>query len=229
MKTNKILAAAVITAGLLSAMPAMASSVLVTTTQTQLFDFSSLDGNTTLSFNGFDSSLGTLTSFHFAWTVDKTLNNNVINIGSSASIGSPTAVSATSTTLFSGSTTAGPLFSDTNTLTTAGFTGTVPSGVTLVGTASATGLSGNVDLFTPASNLSGYIGGLNFLNLAISNTGSQGGSVPGSVFTGNNGTATGTVSLYYDYQLSSVPEPVTLGMMGLGLAGLTAFRRRKSS
>ena len=244
MKTNKILAVAVVAAALLSPISAISGPVN-TGTQAQTFSFNLLDANTTFSFNGFNSTLGALNSVHFEWTMNKTLNNNIINITTSPqTIGNPTPVTATSTTTFTGSGVA-LLLTDVNTLTTIGFTGLVPGNfaITTVGTASAPNLSGGVCLSNDNScgagntDLSGYIGGLNLFNIAISNTGTQGGSVPSNVFSGNTGTAAGTVSIFYDYNtgaftnhgLTPVPEPAGLGLMSFGLFGLAAFRKKKQA
>lgn len=235
----KILAIAVVAAALLSPISAVAGAV-ITGTQVQSFNFTLLDDSTTLSFNGFDSSLGILNSVHFQWTMDKTLNNNIININSvPKTIGSPVPVSATSTTTFTGSGIAF-LLTDVNTLTTPGFTGSVPGNfsITTVGTASAPNLSGGVCLSNDNScgvgntDLSGYIGGLNLFNIFISNAGTQGGSVPSGVFSGNDGSAAGTVSIYYDYTTrpsTNIPEPAGLSLASLGLVGFAAFRKKKQA
>lgn len=241
MKKNKILTVALVVAGMLSSMPAIAGALL-TTTQTQSFNFANLDDSTTLSFDGFDSALGILRSFHFEWTLDKTLNNNVYNFGTGpVSIGTPLALSAILTTTFTGSNASGLLFSDINTLTTPGFAGIVPAGFTQVGTASAVGLTGGFVFCNDGSclpnvvtSLNGYIGGVNFLSLAIANSSSQSGSASGgTVFAGYNGAATGTVNLFYDYDLipttGNVPEPAILGLVGIGVAGFAASRKKKQA
>lgn len=240
MKKNRILTVMLVVAGMLSSMPAIAGALL-TTTQTQSFNFARLNDSKTLSFEGFDSTLGILRSFHFEWTLYKTLNDRVFNNGAGPiAVGDPSPLSATSTTTFTGSNINGALFSDINTLTTPGFVGIVPTGTSTVGTASALGLTGGFVFCNDGScfpnvvtSLNGYIGGVNFLSLAIANSGRQGGSVPDEVFTGNNGTATGTVNLFYDYDLipttGNVPEPAILGLVGLGMAGFAASRKKKQA
>ena len=250
-KTWAVVMVAII--GLFLSVPVMAGP-FVTGAQIQTFSFDTLTGNTTFAFNGFNSSLGTLDSVHLVWTMNKTLNNVILNNTLSVlTVGNPVAVTATSTTTFTGTGIA-TLLTDTNILTTAGYTGTVAAGVsyfipgvgnilaptsTTVGTATAANLSGGVCLSNDAScgaghtNLSAYIGGLNLFSIAVNNSGTQGGSVPAGAFTGNTGTAQGTVSIIYDYSLAAittsggaVPEPFSLSLLGMGLAGWLASRRK---
>lgn len=236
MKTNirKILAVAfVVTTGLFAPLSATAG-LLTTPAQIQAFSFAT-PNNTTLSFNGFDGILGTLNSVHFVWTLDQTLSNTVININPGPSlVGNPVPLTATATTTFTG-TGVGALLTDTTTLSTPGFAGFVPGGVpfaiTTIGTASALGLTGGVCLSNDAScgagntNLGAYIGGLNLFNIDVASISNQGGSVPPGVFTSNNGTASGSLSITYDYT-APVPAPATTALLCIGLVGMMSLRRK---
>ncbi|MCX7192415.1 MAG: choice-of-anchor E domain-containing protein [Proteobacteria bacterium] len=228
----KILAvAAMMIAGLFASLPA-AAGLLTTPAQIQAFSFAT-PNNTTLSFNGFDSTLGTLNSVHFVWSLDQTLNNTVINTNAGpSSVGNPVPLTATATTTFTGTGVA-VLLTGTNTLTTAGFTGSVPGGmaVTTVGTASVTGMTGGVCLSNDLScgagntNLAAYIGGLNLFNIDISGIGNQGGTVPAGVFSGNNSNASGSLSITYDYT-APVSAPATSALLLIGLVGMIGLRRK---
>ncbi|MCF7970721.1 MAG: choice-of-anchor E domain-containing protein [Methylococcaceae bacterium] len=250
---KKLLIAATLGAGFVMSGVASAGPLL-TTPETLTFNFNTLNDNTSLSFAGFNASLGTLNSVHFTWLMNKTLNNVVLNNTlTTQSVGSPTPLTATSTTTFTG-TGAGINLSSIDTLTTPGFVGTLVAGTdfgfvfpgligpssTLVGSATVAELTGGSCLSNDAScgvgssDLSAYIGGASLFNIGITNTGSQGGSVPDGVFTGNTGTASGSVTIQYDYTAATsvsvpVPEPTSMALMGLGslLLGFQTSRKRK--
>ena len=235
MKTiiNKTLAiTAIVAAGLFSSLSATAG-LLTTPTQTQTFNFATLsDPAVDLAFNGFNSALGTLNSVHLTWSISTLLNNTVFNSkGTPVAVGNPVPLTATATTTFTGSI-ASALLTGTNTLTTPGFVGNVAPGFSTVGTASSSNVPGLSCLSNDAScgagnsNLSAYIGGLNLFTINVASSGTQGGSVPGGVFTGNDGNANGSVSLFYDYSSAAIPAPGTFALLGLGLLGLTGMRRK---
>ena len=162
-----------------------------------------------------------LTSVHLTLSSATTLNATVFNSGGPATVGSPTPVTATATT-----TVTGPSgLTATATLTTPGFVGTVVTGNQTVGTISST-VTGSQDLFSPPTNLASYVGGAASITLSIAESGSQGGSVPGGVFTGNDGNAVVTLTLQYDYEApAALPEPLSVGLLGMGLVGLGAARK----
>jgi len=202
----------------------------VTATQTQSFHFGTLSGLTLLSFDGFDSNLGTLESVHISLSADITVNDTaavVPNGSGNQSVGVPTPLTASSFSQLVGP---GSLFVSTGVVTTPGFVGTVidDNVVHVVGTVTST-VNGSTVLNSPPTDLSAYIGGTGSVALVLTQFGTQGGSVSDFVLTGNTGTADVLVSLFYDYSTTTtnMPEPTTLVILGLGLAGLGIARRRR--
>ncbi len=210
-----------------AAAPAVAGPFL-TPEQVKTATFSQLNGTQTLLFDGFDIAGAILQSVHITFTADTVLNNvaRVVPFGAgNQSVGNPTALTASAFLSVTGS--AG--LSATANVSTPGFVGTVIDNNTtqVVGTVSQT-LSGSSDLFSPPTNLSAYIGGTNAVSLLLSSFGTQGGSVPDEVLTGNNGSAFFTVKLQYDYDVVGTPEPASVAVLGLGMLALGAYRRRRN-
>lgn len=223
IKKNLAIATIAITA-MFSSATATAGFIVTTPVQTQTFSFADLvSASQALSFNGFDSALGTLNSVTLSWTLNQTLNNVLINITAvPLAVGTPNPASAIATTTFTGTGVAASL-TGISTLTTPGYVGLVPGGVvpTTVGVASNPALTGST---TVSTGLAGYLGGLNLFTVSVASFGNQGGSVPANVFTGNTGSMNGTATLFYTY--TNIPTPGTMALLGLGLFGLVSMRRK---
>jgi hypothetical protein len=227
---NTLLYSGAVLAGLLGT-TVSASATLLTSLQTDTFHFSNLNSSTSLLFDGFDSSLGTLTSVHMTLSETATVNDTalVFPTGSgSQSIGSPTPLFASATVTVTG---AAGLTANAS-VATPGFTGTVldDSINHIIGSVTGTG-TGFSDLASPPTSLTGYVGGASSVSLLVGELGSQGGSVPSTVLTGNNGSADVIVTLQYDYTVAApdtpVSEPASLMLLGASLLGLTVVRGRR--
>lgn len=207
---------------------AMHASAAVTPTQLQSVAFATLDASTVLMFNGFNATLGILTGVTVSLSGTETLFNQVTaNAGAVVSVGNPTPLTATATTTVTGPS----ALSLVTPLSTPGFTGSITGQGALtpivVGTATLP-VTGSTTL---ASGLNAYIGGPASVAISIASVGSQGGTVPRLVFTGNDGNANINVSLFYTFTpavVAKVPVPGSLALLGLGVLGLGFARRRKA-
>lgn len=73
-----------------------------------------------------------------------------------------------------------------------------------------------------------YVGSGNFsatLSSTASNASSGGTGGGGKLFFGGTAQAGGSISVTYTFTPNPVPEPASMSLLGIGMAGLVAFRR----
>ena len=220
MKLNKFLILAVF--GLVSLADLKAAAPAIYLSQTNAF---SVNPTQTISWNQFDSSLGTLTGITFEASSGLTGSFTVINLGG----GNMSARNSSAENIFEflGSGSPGFLFSQALspilTSPTSGSTGTsIPGGQTQVFTItagqsislSATGLFSYASFFTGTGSVQSAA------SMAINVTST------GASYTVNSDAAKteGSAILTYIYQ---VPEPSSGALLLLGIGGLVALRRAR--
>lgn len=221
MIKNAFLALGILAMGVMAS-TASAANIQFTDWQDSNFHYDNqgyaeLSPSAELLFNGFDSSLGILTSVSIYMSISETLNNTIYN-GSSR----PKAisgVSATSTTSLSG-----PLgLSVAFTLTTPAYTGSVGVGLSTVGSSSFNGDTSISTISTP-TNLSSYIGGINAISLQILYSDFLSGSVSGKVFAGNETYLDVVAHIRYGY--AKILEPSIIILLSIGFAAMVTPRRK---
>jgi hypothetical protein len=196
----------------------VASAVSFTAVQTKTFNST---GSQNLSFDGFDSGLGTLTSVHLSWTYNYDLTDQAAvqaPFTTNIDVGDPVPLTATATIIISG-----PSYNFLTSHTTPGYTGQVFwPGINDLGNVAGTNSLPDTDIFN--GNAALWTGGANFVTFNFNSIGSQGGTVPGdsSVFTGNQLFIDGSVSLYYDYDDGITNAPEIDAMAGTGALSLLA-------
>jgi hypothetical protein len=170
----------------------------------------------------------TLTSVDITVTSDIVGSVNVINTSASAQTFS-NATSSVPVTL------SGPDSLGLNvTATTSGQSGSIAARPDGPGTFTEVDLPGNAVTASVGTTLTGsavdpYLGtgtnDLNFLFTAGTGTYSGSSSANGLVFFGGSATADATVQLVYNFNTAAIPEPNSMSLLGIGMAGFLAFRR----
>jgi hypothetical protein len=214
------------TAAAIVAAPAFAG---VTPTQTLFFGPATTDWTATLNFDKFDTNLGALQAINI------TLNGSVLgsiqfeNLGSARNVSTSLAATITLSNGVNPIVVTLPAASFTDAATA--FDGTIDfgggSGKTRTGISNTA--SNSTTLTTPtAFALFSGVGQIPLTLAAVANSSATGG---GSIVTLFNTQASGSASLYYTYldnNPAPTPEPGMIGLLGLGLLGLGAARRRKA-
>jgi len=216
-----LLSVCITTLSLLWAAP-VSASVLTTPWQSQSYNFATFNQSANLSFNGFNSSLGSLIGVIIEFTLTESLKDQLYNFNDApVAVGTPVSDSATVTVSVTGP----HGLSNVNVLSTSSFHGIAPVGLSTAGSASLTNfLVGPEKLSGNPISLASYIGGTDIVAINVSDFGTQSGSLAPNVLTSYSGSANGIVSLQYEYE---TPEPAAIALFALGLLILSQWRRRK--
>lgn len=172
----------------------------------------------TVSLPLFNPAMGTLTGVTLS--VDATITGTLIVFNLS---GSPLSFTNGFTSIpVTVTSSAGP------TSVTATATATLASGTAAPGLNTYPGLTGTITGFQPVTTgIAPYIG-VGTFNATLGSTvlnASSGGTGPPALLFGGSASAGGQADVTYTFTSSAIPEPASMSLLGIGMAGFFAFRR----
>lgn len=203
-----------------------AQAQALTITQESSIALTTTNFTDSLSFNQFDSSLGTLTSvdFFLSGTVlgdakyeslDGGATNITLNSSAVITLENPTGSTIVETTPLASVSSAASAYDNG-----IDFGGT--SGATFQGMTNSTSESASL---TSAVDLALFTG-LNTIDLAFEAEGASTASGAGNLITQFSTMASANISVVYHYETTAVPEPTAFILFGMGLSMLVVARSR---
>lgn len=208
----------------------MAHAALLTSTQSQtinvvspalVMDTAAVDTVQALSFNRFNSGLGTLVSVSFSLNSSIVLNATLTGTGTDSDSAAADATATVQLVSGAGLISVPSVNVGMSLSCVIGFDPCTDSDT------STTSLV--IPPFAGAAALSSYIGGASFTIDAKLGTSLLSITTPDNNTGSSDGSWTGTLKLVYTYETptAAVPEPITLYGVGAGLAALALVRRRR--
>ena len=176
--------------------------------------------------NQFNSALGTLNSVSITVTTSILGVVQVINISPTAENFAGATVSVpVSLTGTTANTSGIDIMTTATTLPQGGTVGAAPSGSftkdTLPGMSATSMATANPAVGNFIGNGSADLG----FAFHVQPGSYSGSAAPGLVFFGGSAQANAMVEIVYNYTPSAVPEPASMSLLGIGIAGFIAFRR----
>ncbi len=209
---------------LIAALALAGSANAATISYTDSFGLSTTNWTQNLSLQQFDSALGTLNSVTFNYgggistifsleSLDAAAANISANAAGDISFGGP----ISDTLHIAGS----------SNLSVTPFDGTIDFGGTSGGTVGPVVVNDSNSIFLN-SGFAAFIGNGTF-DILVAAIGLSNASGAGNLISQINTEAVANIEVVYNYSTTTnVPEPATLGLLGLGLLGLGVIRRRKA-